>query len=232
MCRNLFFFVAIFLFFISCKKDYTSAEKNRIEVMNSSDVYKVHVPDSAFLFCLDTIKSNDQFRLFSEEYCKNGFGKQSYIYLSTYKVYIPVFVEHGCGTIGCYMMRNTLFINVNKDRQWLVNKELVDGFDQVKMDSVVYSYFKGLKDDDKTMKAMMKFDLKSIKNNIERDSLYVSLITSYYAFIKREKKADNKLLDSLMVEYPFRLFFSSYNFTPPPPPPPIIGTVVDEINLK
>lgn len=213
--------------FISCDNSYTKVEKDKIDKMRFSGLYKFKAPDNSFVFCLDTIKADEEYEIFSKLFCKNGLGKQSYIYLSTYSVYIPVFVEYGCGTIGCYTIRNVLSFDVNKNKSWLVNKELLDGFDQVKMDSVVSSYFKRLKAEGRTRKSMMKLNVRSVKNNLERDSLYVSLITSYYTFIKREKRRSNKLLDSLLIEYPFRLGFGSYKFLPPPPPPPIIGTIVD-----
>ena len=227
MCRYLFFFALVVVVFISCDNGYTKIEKDKIDKMTFSELYKFKTPKNSFVFCLDTIKADEEYKKFSKYYCENGIGKQSYIYLSNYSVYIPVFVEYGCGTIGCYSMRNVLSLNVNKKKQWLVNKELVDNFNQIKMDSVMSSYFKRLKTEDRTRKSILKLNVKSVKNNLERDSLYISLITSYYTFIKREKMASNKLLDSLLIEYPFRLGFGNYNFLPPPPPPPIIGVIVD-----
>ena len=67
-------------------------------------------------------------------------------------------------------------------------------------------------------KSLIKFNVRAIKNNIERDSLYVNLLSSYYNFIKKKNMEVVKGLDSLLIEFPFNLSFGEYLFLPPPPP--------------
>ena len=87
---------------ISCKKKYTQAEKNRIEEMNSSQVYKLKFLMMPLCFVWIQLKQMKNINGFLKIFCRRGQGVDSYLYLSSYKVYIPVFVEYGCGTIGCY----------------------------------------------------------------------------------------------------------------------------------
>lgn len=216
---------------ISCKKKYSQAEKNRIEEMNSSQVYKVKVPDDAFVFCLDTIKADDEYQRFSEEFCRRGQGVDSYLYLSSYKVYIPVFVEYSCGTIGCYFRSDMLLFSINKQKEWFVDGELISNLNQKKIDDVLSGYYKKLKNKERNKKSLIKFNVRAIKNNKERDSLYVNLLSSYYNFIKKEKHLSGERIENLLVEFPFNLSFGEYLFLPPPPPPPadydIIGIKED-----
>jgi len=214
--------VLLMMSFFSCKKEYTLQEKERIEDLRASHVYKYKVPNDAFVFCLDTIKADSEYQKFSKEFCDRGIGKESYIYLSSYKVYIPVFVEYGCGTIGCYLKCNTLTINVNKGSQWLVNDELISDFSQIKMDVIIADYFNDMEKKDRGNKSLIRFNSRAIKNNRKRDSLYMNLVTSYYNYIKVKKKETSKDIDDLTKNHSFNLLFEQeVEFLIPPPPPPI-----------
>ena len=157
MKRYIFFLIIVSELLFSCNKEYTQEEKNRIEEMRASEVYKLKVADDAFVFCLDTIKADEEYERFSEEFCRRGRGRQSYIYLSSYKVYIPVFVEYGCGTIGCYFRRNVLTMYVNKGYDWLINDQLINDFDQHKMDEVISDYFNDMEERNRGNKYIIRF---------------------------------------------------------------------------
>jgi len=215
-------FIIIFSIFsilvISCKKEYTQQEKNRIEALTTEDVYKLKVSDNAFVFCLDTIKTDEEYERFSEEFCRRGRGRQSYIYLSSYKVYIPVFVEYGCGTIGCYFRRNVLTMYVNRGHDWLINDQLINDFDQHKMDEVISDYFNDMEEENRGNKSIIRFNSKAIKNDRKRDSLYMNLITSYYNYIKVKKKETDQDIEDLTKKYSFNLLFEQrVSFLIPPP---------------
>ncbi|NQY28351.1 MAG: hypothetical protein HRT69_02660 [Flavobacteriaceae bacterium] len=87
------------------------------------------------------------------------------------------------------------------------------------MNSLLTEYYRQLKLDNNTYSDLIHFKVSSIKVNKERDSLYVSLLDSYYTFIKEEKVKTNLSLDSLRRVYPFNLAIGQYIVLPPPPPP-------------
>lgn len=221
MYRFLIIFADFSLLTISCKKEFTQVEKIRIEEMLASDVYKLKVPDDAFVFCLDTIKAGEEYERFSNEFCKRGQGVDSYLYLSTYGIYIPILPQYMCDDYiwSCWRNRSYLTIVANKKRQWLMQDEVFKNLNQSKLNSLLEEYYEGLKLKNKTSSALIHFKVNSIKVNYERDSLYVGLLGSYYNFIKKEKLKTNLSLDSLRTVYPFNLAIGEYIVLPPPPPP-------------
>ena len=226
-------FIIIFTIFsilvISCKKEYTQQEKNRIDALTTKHVYKLNVPDDAFVFCLDTIKADEEYQRLSEEFCKRGRDVESYLYLSSYDVYIPIQPQYMCDDYiwNCWRNRSYLAFIVNNKRQWLIEDEIVEKLSQSKMNSLLTDYYRQLKLDNKTYSALIHFKVNSIKVNEERDSLYISLLDSYYTFIKKEKVRANFSLDSLRRMYPFNLAIGQYILLPPPPS---INQEVIEIN--
>jgi len=229
MKQPIFLIIILCLILFSCKKKYTESEINRIEALTANHVYKFKVPDNAFVFCLDTIKADVEYERFSEEFCKRGQEVDSYLYLSSYDIYVPVQPQYICNDDiwYCWRYRNYLTFITNKYRQWLVEDELVEGFNQSKMNSLLKEYYEELRINDKTYSALIHFKVNSIKVNPERDSLYVSLLESYYAFIKNEKVRTNLSLDSLKKVYPFNLAIGEYVELPPLPLPPVIGVIID-----
>lgn len=218
MNRFIITFGIFSLLLISCKKEYTQSEKNRVEEMLSSNVYKLKVPDDSFVFCLDTIKADEEYVRFSDEYCRRGQEVDSYLYLSSYGVYVPIFVDNGCGIITCGISRRSLRFVVNKKLQWLIEDELVESLSQQKTDSILSEYYLRMKIEKRNLYNMVCFDGQSIKNNIKRDSLYMNFIKGYYVFIKKEKERSGESIYSLRKEFPFNLNFGEYILYPPPAP--------------
>ena len=190
----------------------------------AKEMYKLKVPDSSFIFCLDTIKADSEMIKFSQKYCKKGRGLDAYLYLSSYKMYLPIFIFYNCdlNVITCGITRNRLDFIVNAKRNWLVNNELVQDLNQYKMDSIIANYYTDMKRRNKNKHAIIKLNLQAIKNNEERDSLYVSLLKGYYSFIKTEKNERSLDIKALRKEFPFNLFFGKNYVVLPPPPPRII----------
>ncbi|MFD0963352.1 hypothetical protein [Pseudofulvibacter geojedonensis] len=215
-------FVLLSVMFFSCKKEYTQREKDRIEALTANHVYKYKVPEDAFVFCLDTIKTREEFDKLDDEYCKKGKGLNTYMYLSTYGVYLPFIFESFCGDIFCYKKRDVMRMSVNKDFKWLVNDELYEELSQVEMDKVLKNYYEFMESNMRNKSSLIIFNASHIKNNYQRDSVFISIVHSYYSFIKEKKRVSNKSIDRLRVEYPINLQVVDnyhYSILPPPPPP-------------
>lgn len=215
-------FVVIFILFsvlFSCKKKYTQREKNRIEELSTANIYKYKVPDVAFVFCLDTIKTDDEYEKLADEYCRRGQEVDSYLYLSSYNVYIPIKPLYACDDSYWYCNRgmNKLIFLVNRSRQWLVEDELIENFNQEKINSLICYYYLVKEKEKRLSSSIIHFDGHQIKDNKERDSLYVSFLEGYYSFIKTKKEETNIMIDSLVKKYPFNLTIGDY-FLPPPIP--------------
>jgi hypothetical protein len=124
-----------------------------------------------------------------------------------------------------------LLFSINKQKEWFVDGELISNINQKKIDDVLSGYYKKLKNKERNKKSLIKFNVRAIKSNKERDSLYVNLLSSYYNFIKKEKHLSGERIGNLLVEFPFNLSFGEYLILPPPPPPPadydIIGIKED-----
>ena len=48
-------------------------------------------------------------------------------------------------------------------------------------------------------------DAGVLSNNAGRDSLYISILKSYYAFIEQERKKRNESIALIRKDYPFNL---------------------------
>jgi len=205
------------MLFFSCKKDYTQREKDRIEELTSNHIYQLKVPDDAFVFCLDTIKSDDEYGKLGDEYCNRGEGKTAYLFLSSYNTYLQVLPQYLCDdTIwSCWRIRNDLGLIANSDGRWLVDDELVVKLGQSTLDSLTSNYYNNLKLKNRLKYALINFNVKAIKDNSKRDSLYVSLLHSYYSLIKKEKVKSGLLIDSLQKVYPFNLAIGNGTILPP-----------------
>jgi len=210
-------FVLLIMLFFSCNKDYTQREKYRIEELTANHIYKHKVSDDAFVFCLDTIKSDNEYVELEEEYCRRGEGKTAYLFLSSYNTYLQVLPQYLCDdTIwSCWRIRNDLGLIVNPDGRWLVDDELVMKLCQSKLDSLTSNYYNNLKLKNRLKYALINFNVKAIKDNSKRDSLYVSLLHSYYSLIKKEKVKSGLLIDSLQKVYPFNLAIGKRTILPP-----------------
>lgn len=175
------------------------------------------------MFCLDTIKTNGEFELLNEKYCKRRVrGLKSYVYLSSYSVYVPVMIESFCGTIFCYKQNNVLIMNVNKNLNWLINNEFKKDYNQEQLDETLKEYFVWMGKKDKSNSSLIIFSASSVKDNKKRDSLYINLVSGYYTFIKGQKKKHKESLRELMIKYPFNLQIKGgYQFWAVPPPPPL-----------
>lgn len=100
----------------------------------------------------------------------------------------------------------------------MIEDEVVEKLKQPKLDSLLEEYYEELNLENKTYSDLIHFKVNSIKVNNERDSLYISLLRSYYSFIKKEKLKIDLNLDSLRTMYPFNLAICEYIVLPPPPP--------------
>ena len=177
-------------------------------VATGSEVYKKKRPNGAFIFCLDTIQSAANFRSLNNKYCNDTIWKPAYLYLSSYKVYLPINLEDDCWCDQYRCSFNDLVLMVNEKGNWVINYKVIRELNQSKMDSIVKSYYALLKQRNWGKKARLVLDVDALENTADRDSLYVSVLKSYYAFIKEERRKSNEDIDLIRKNYPFNLLLN------------------------
>lgn len=184
----------------SCQK-----EINKEQLLAKFPILKGGAPKDAFVFCLDTIKTDLEFSSLQEMLCKReAIQKVAYIYLSNYKVYLPIYTINRCGDSHLACHRRMLDFVVNEKREWLIDGELVTDLNQQKIDAAFVNYYSG-----SLWKGSIKinFNFEMIVDDLERDSLYMSLLSGYKYLIEEEVKKEEKNSVNLYKECPLKVFF-------------------------
>ena len=125
-------------FFMSCER---KTGKHYNDAKTTPEVYKKKCPKDAFVFCLDTIQSTADFRSLNNKYCNDTVWKPAYLYLPSYKVYVPINLEDDCWCDQYRCSFNDLVFKLNEKGNWLINYEVINELNQGKMDSIVKSYY-------------------------------------------------------------------------------------------
>ena len=200
--RRILILVICAVFVMSCER---KVETYYDPAVNAPEVYKKKCPNDAFVFCLDTIQSTADFRSLNNKYCNDTIWKPAYLYLSSYKVYLPINLEDDCWCDQYRCSFNDLVLRVNESGHWLINNEVIHELNQNKMDGIVKSYYGVLKQRNWGKKARLVLDVDALENTIDKDSLYVSLLKGYYTFIKEERRKSTESITQLRKDYPFNL---------------------------